>query len=140
MEGLFQSSELHICDNYNKNDDNYTKFFALYQQEKIIETARILVQQFLHGLASKEEAYYSASNVYSTEFQSVLETVDALVEWLERSGNDVAENLKKKEAILRGVLRLTGKLSQYAHEVILLQLKNSTLSEGKHGKFQGLLM
>jgi hypothetical protein len=37
-----------------------------------------------------------------------VETVDTLVEWLERSGNDMAENLKKKEAILRGVLRLTG--------------------------------
>ena len=110
MEVIFQTSELHICDDYNKNDDNYTKFFALYQQEKIIETARILVQQFLSGLTSAEDAYYSASGVYLTEFQSVLQTVDTLVEWLERSGGDVMENLKKKEAILRGVLRLTGKL------------------------------
>ena len=111
MEGNFQSSEVQICDNYNKNDENYTRFFALYQQEKIIETARILNsfgKQFLHGLTSTVEKYYSASDVYSTEFQSVLQTVDTLVEWLERSGNDVVENLKKKEAILRGVLRLTG--------------------------------
>ena len=110
MEVIFQTSELLICDNYNKNDDNYTKFFALYQQEKIIETARILVQQFLHGLPSTEDAYYSASGMYSMEFQSVLHIVDTLVEWLERSGGDLMENLKKKEAILRGVLRLTGKL------------------------------
>jgi transposase-like protein len=42
MEGNFQICEVKICDNYNKNDDNYTKFFALHQQEKIIQTARIL--------------------------------------------------------------------------------------------------
>jgi hypothetical protein len=77
MEGNFQSCEIKICDNYNTNNENYTKFYALHQQEKIIQT---------------------------------VETVDTLVEWLERSGNDVAENLKKKEAILCGVLRLTGKL------------------------------
>jgi hypothetical protein len=113
MEGNFQSCEIKICGNYNKNDDNYTKFFALHQQEKIIQTARILNsfgKQFLHGLNPTHEKYYSASDAYSTKFHSVVKTVDTLVEWLERSGNDVAENLKKKEAILCGVLRLTGKL------------------------------
>ena len=108
-----EGCELLICDNYSANDGNYTKFFALDQQEKIIEAARILNsfgKQFIHGPTLPEEIYYSASYEHSSGFQSVLETVDGLIEWLERSGNDVAENLKKKEAILRGVLRLTGAL------------------------------
>ena len=108
-----RSCELQICDNYSANNGNYTKFFALDQEEKIIEVARILNsfgKQFLHGPTLPDEIYYSTSYEYSSEFQSVVETVDGLIEWLERSGNDVVENLKKKEAILRGVLRLTGTL------------------------------
>ena len=111
-----RSCELQICDNYSTNNGNYTKFFALDQEEKIIEAARILNsfgKQFLHGQTLPDEIYYSASYEYSSEFQSVVETVDGLIEWLERSGNDAVENLKKKEAILRGVLRLTGKLEMF---------------------------
>ena len=43
MEGNFQSCEIKICDNYNTNNENYTKFYALHQQEKIIQTAWILL-------------------------------------------------------------------------------------------------
>ena len=125
-----RSCDLQICDNYSTNNENYTKFFALDQEEKIIEAARILNsfgKQFLHGQTLPDEIYYSASYEYSSEFQSVVETVDGLIEWLERSGNDVAENLKKKEAILRGVLRLTGKLEM----CLCLELNRRTLIRKK---------
>ena len=113
MEGNFENCDLSICDNYNKSDENYSKFFALHQQEKIIETARMLNSfgsQFLYTLTPSVETHYNASDVHSTQFQSVVETIDTLLEWLERSGNDAMEDLKKKEAILRGILRLTGNI------------------------------
>ena len=121
MEGNFQNCHLSICDNYNKNDENYSKFFALHQQENIIETARILNSfgsQFLYTLTPSVEIQYNASDVHSIQSQSVVETIDTLLEWLERSGNDAMEDLKKKEAILRGVLRLTGKIvKQFCFEL-----------------------
>ncbi|XP_028398224.1 uncharacterized protein LOC114521856 [Dendronephthya gigantea] len=111
MERNYRSCELQICDSYSKNDENYTKYFVLDQQEKIIETAKILhsfsKQFFAEPLSFTDERYYSVGDAYFSDFQSVVLTVDTLIEWLERSGNDVLQNVKKKEAVLRGMLRLT---------------------------------
>ena len=67
MEGnSHRICELQIFDNYSTNDENYTKFFALDQEEKIIEAARILNsfgKQFLHGPTLPDEIYYSGSNL-----------------------------------------------------------------------------
>ena len=98
-----RSFELQIRYNYSTNNGNYTRFFALDQQEQIIEAARTLNslgKLFIPDLALTKRIKYIASYEYPSGFQSVLETVHVLIEWLERSGNDVAENLKKKEAVL----------------------------------------
>ena len=110
--------QLNICVNYNTNDENYTTFFGLQHEERIIETARLLnsfSKQFLHGENTPSVDYYRASDAnYSAGFQSVVHTVDTLIEWLERAGNNVVANLKKKEAVLRGLLRLTGELTSHS--------------------------
>lgn len=112
MEGNDRSVGLQICDSYSKNDENYTRYFVLEQQEKIIQAAKILRSFGQHfpaeHFSSADEKYYNVGDAYLTDFQNVVQTVDTLTEWLERSGNDVVQNLKKKEAVLRGMLRLTG--------------------------------
>lgn len=113
--------ELDICDGYD--NDCYSQYRALANQKEIIETARVL-NSFRDEFFNREvtpdtsfylkeedrvDEYFNGHSTVSPELYCVVDTVDTLLDWLERAGNSMMKDLKKREAVLRGVLRLTGK-------------------------------
>ena len=119
---------------------DYQDYEALANEKLILQVARMLktigdfhieVDQKIRIDDKRQltQRQLSLKEYFSSALKNVFHTVDVVLQWLEYSGKNAAQDveLKKKEGVLRGLYHITGNSDQfkYSPPIVSSSFKNT---------------